>query len=349
MAVLGNGGVLEISRAIPEPTVLAPARINTSTTPRTISLSNPGFWGGDRVIIASSIGVPLDINGDGYADCPDGHGFYRGSVWDLGPNRVFYTGPLTDGAPFYSSVDGDDFYNNAANTGLTLQTDAYISRDELDRIRFWETATEAYAVAGQEKPILNVNPGNFLLSFYSSNTEYTSAINTAAASVNSWPLARSEQFLGNTISLPAGFDVVCDETTRNWKIQCDLEEWVLSVDASNLDVTAIGETFGENIKSIVRGAGNLQFQVESSLSESDEAGLSILRLVLLTQNQCNSRARFYIYKNRTGYNQQLDGSVYYECDILMTNTRISTRPTEVITGTADFVATSEIKVRVLPV
>jgi len=140
--------------------------------------------------------------------------------------------------------------------------------------------------------------------------------------------------------------VLCDDANRDWKLQCDLEEWILSIDASNLDVTAIGETFGENIKSLVRGAGSLQFQVENRYSSNQENSLSLLRLVLLTQNQCNTKARFYIYKDRSVNSPKIDGSVYYECDILLSSTRLNTRVTEVIAGTADFVATSEIKLKV---
>lgn len=335
MAVLGSGGVLEISREIPDAIALTAARVNAST----ISLNNQSYWDGDHVVIAGADGVPIDVNGDGYADCPDGHGFYAGSNWVLGPSRD----SLGAGA-YASGGDAGAFYNTAAATGLATQVEGYLSRDLLDRIRLWSTEAEGHSEEGTEKPISSVNPGNFVIAHYYDDATYTSAINTAASSIKPLTLLQSEQRLESVITLPLGFDVICDN--REWKLQCDLQEWVMSVDAANLDTTAIGEAFGEHVKALVRGAGSLQFLAEHKSVDDEEDAIALLRLVLLTQNQCNTRARFYLYKDRTAPSPKIDGSVYYECDILLTNTRVNTRATEIIAGTADFVATSEIKVRV---
>jgi len=342
MAVLGSGGVLDISREIPDAMALTSARLNAGS----ISLANQAYWAGDRIIIAAADGVPFDVNGDGYADCPDGHGFYRGSAWDAGPALAFYVGGLTDGAPFYDqfTADDNDRYNTTATTGLTTQIDGYMSRDVLDRLKLWTTEGAAHSETGTEKSLIAVKPSNFIIAHYDNDASYTSAIDTAANSIQPLTLPDSEQRLESAITLPAGFSVVCEN--RDWKLQCDLAEWAMSIDASNLDTTAIGETFGENIKSLVRGAGSLQFMAEHSSVDTEEDGLALLRLVLLTQNQCNTKARFYIYKDRSAPSPRIDGSVYYECDILLTNTRLNTRATEIIAGTADFVATSEIKIKV---
>ena len=335
MAVLGSGGILEISREIPDAMALTAARLNAGS----ISLANQSYWAGDRIIIAAAGGVPFDVNGDGYADCPDGHGMYYGSAWTLGPSRDSLT------TSFYTSGgDSGDFYNTASTTGLATQIDGYMSRDVLDRIKLWTTEGAAHSETGTEKPLIAVKPSNFIIAHYDSDSTYTSAIDTAANSIQPLTLPDSEQRLESVITLPAGFNVVCEN--RDWKLQCDLEEWVMSIDASNLDTTAIGETFGEHVKSLVRGAGSLQFLAEHSSVDTEQDGLALLRLVLLTQNQCNTKARFHIYKNRSAPSPRIDGSVYYECDILLTNTRLNTRATEVIAGTADFVATSEIKLKV---
>ena len=121
----------------------------------------------------------------------------------------------------------------------------------------------------------------------------------------------------------------------------------MSIDASNLDATAIGETFGDHVKALVRGAGSLNFLVEHELVANQQDSLAMLRLVLLTQNQCDTKAKFYIYKNRSGGSPEIDGSVYYECDILLTNSSLNVRYDDLITGTADFVATSEVKLMVV--
>jgi hypothetical protein len=372
MAVLGSGGVLEISREIPDAIALTTARLNVGS----ISLANQAYWAGDRVIIAAEDGVPFDVNGDGYADCPDGHGFYRSGTWDIGPALDFNTfGQTGDNAPFYHGfinefnlitqggdqlitqsgdsligIDGieeeSDKYNTSATTGLSKQVDGYISRDVLDRIKLWTTEAAGHSESGTEKPLLRVKPGNFVITKYDDTAKYISAIDSAVATLKPLVLPDSEQTLKSVITLPSDFDVLCADANREWKLQCDLEEWILSIDASNLDITSIGETFGENIKSLVRGAGSLQFLAENKNVSNEEDGLSLLRLVLLTQNQCNTKGRFYIYKDRNEQAPRVNGSVYYECEILLTNTRLNTRATELIAGTADFVATSEIKLKV---
>lgn len=375
MAVLGAGGILDISRAIAEPLALSPARINIGGATTTISLTNTGYWAGDRIIIASPLGIPFDVNGDGYADCPDGHGFYRGGTWDTGVSRAFYTGDLTDASPFYDrfettgtlvtqandtlvtqsndalifttgNEDSNDFYNNITNTGLAVRGDGYMSRDELDRIRLWTTEVAAHAASGTEKVISKVKCGNFLIAYYDDASAYTAAIDTAASTLSTISLSKSEQLLADVIALPTGFSTPCEAANRNWKQQCELEEWVMSIDAANLDVTAIGETFGEHVKSLVRGAGSLQFQADHRAVTGGEDSLALLRLVLMIQNQCNTRVRFHLYKNRDERGTQIGGSVYYECDILLTNSKLNTRAGEIIAGSADFVATSEIKIGV---
>lgn len=375
MAILGSGGVLELSRETPKPMALSIARFNIGTTPLSISLANQGYWTGDRVVIASSDGLPFDVNEDGYADCPDGHAMYRGSQWLTGPARAFYAGGNTDTSPFYHQFtdtaiiitqsgdtlvtqsgdtliavtgdeDNDDWYNNSSITGLTTTYSAYIHRDELDRITFFPTESAAYtADAGDRIEMKKVNFGNFVIAAYSNNAGYTAAMNSVASDVDALKLTSSEQKLEQVITMPALFSTLC-ETDRQWVLQCGLQEWALSIDAANLDTTAIGDTFGEHVKALVRGAGTLQFIVDHRDQADELDAMTMLRLVLLTENQCNTNAKFYLYKNRNESTNQINGSAYYQCDVLLTNTRVNVQATDIIAGTADFVATSEIKLKV---
>jgi hypothetical protein len=375
MAILGSGGVLELSRETPKPMALSIARFNIGTTPLSISLANQGYWTGDRVVIASSDGLPFDVNEDGYADCPDGHAMYRGSQWLTGPARAFYVGGNTDTSPFYKQFvydnflltqsgdtlitqsgdtflmsvgeeDDNDYYNRSATTGITTTYSAYIHRDELDRITFFPTESAAYtADAGDRIEMKKVNFGNFVIAAYSANAGYTAAMNSVASDVDALTLTSSEQKLEQVITMPALFSTLC-ETDRQWVLQCGLQEWALSIDAANLDTTAIGDTFGEHVKALVRGAGTLQFIVDHRDQADELDAMTMLRLVLLTENQCNTNAKFYLYKNRNESTTQINGSAYYQCDVLLTNTRVNVQATDIIAGTADFVATSEIRLKV---
>ena len=372
MAVLGTGGLLEISREIPEAMALSWQRLNVPADHYTITFASPSYWQGDRIILAADGGLPVDLNGDGYADCPDGHGIYRGSIWRLGPCKAWYLGTDTDDAPFYNNLnsplltqagdnlvtqagdnlvgytalsDLDDFYNTAATTGLTEQTDGYMSRDLLDRIRLWTTEAAAHTQSGTEKILLNVKPKNFVVASYFDDASYTSAIDSAIASIADLAI-NGEVVLSTLVALPSGFHVICADANRHYKLQAYLQKWVLSLDASNLDTTAIGETFGENVKSLVRGAGSIDFMADHRSTAGEQDTLALLRLVMLIQNQCNTKARFYLYKNRNEADPQIDGSVYYECEILLTNSNLNTTAGDITTGTADFVATSEIALKV---
>lgn len=343
MAILGNGGILELSRATPKPMALTSARLNTGVSPVSISLANQGYWTGDRVSLASADGLPFDVNGDGYADCPDGHAMYRGGRWNLGPAHGFYSGIETDAAPFYSLSDSKDQYNTPTTTGLATTFDAYINRDELDRITFFSSESAAYAnEAASRIDVKKVNCTNFILAAYNSNAGYAAALNTAATSIESLTLLDSEQPLDSVISVSELFT-----PDRQWLMQCELQEWALNVDATNLDTTAIGETFGENVKALVRGSGTLQFLVDHRQKANEVDAMTLLRLVLMTENQSNTNAKFYLYKNRNEPAPQIAGSAYYQCDLLLTNTRVNTRAADIIAGTADFVATSDIKLKVL--
>jgi len=377
MALLGNGGILELSREWPEPMALAPSAINYIASPVRIALGNSRYWTGDRILFTSASGVPLDLNGDGYADNPEGHGIYRGGEWLTGPSRAYYTGPETDNSPFYerfpaylTTQAGDNlttqagdqffvftgqdggkyFYNRTADTGFTTQFSAYINIDDLDRIRLFSDEISAHNLTtANEITLLKVKTDNFVISRYSANSTYTSALNTAANTIKPLALPNESQELQDVITPPSALATVADDPTeRGWLFQADLQEWALDIDAANLDMTAIGETFGENTKALVRGAGSLQFLVEHKPTSQGQDSLAVLRLVLLTQQGSKSNAKFWLYKDRDDTCGRLKGSVYYQCDLLLTNSRINTRADQLIAGSSDFVVTGEISVKLAP-
>lgn len=345
MAILGNSGILELSREWPEPRAIAPEGLNTAT--KTLLIGDPHYWTGDHIIIAAKGGLPLDLDGDGFAGDPDGYGVYYGSIYDLGPARLHVTAP---DANYYQPIDTVPFYNTEAATGLAEQADAYINMDELDRAKLYKTAIGAYnADPGQLIPLQDIKTENLVVAIYSDAPGYSSAIDSAASSIKPLTLPLTTQKLEDVITVPSGMTAVANNPdTRGWLVQCDLQEWALSVDASNLDMTAIGETFGENTKSLVRGAGSLTFLVDQRHVDGDQSSTTLLRLVMLTEKQAKSSAKFYLFKDRNPVLPQVGSTAYYDCDILLTNTRVDVKATELISGTSDFVATGEIAIRFEP-
>lgn len=378
MAILGTGGILELSREWPEPMALKPDALNVATS--TLAIGNPNYWTGDRIIFAAADGLPIDLNGDGYADCPEGHGIYRGGQWVTGPSRAWYQGAETDNSPFYErfpayltaqngynltteAAQGEEqffvftgqdqgkyFYNRAQDTGLSTQASAYINMDALDRAKLYNTEISAHnADSGELLELKSVKINNMVVARYNDSGSYTSGITSAINSIKPLTLPSTSQYLKDVITVPAAIVSTADDPDeRGWLIQCDLNEWALSVDAANLDMTAIGETFGENAKSLVRGSGTLQFLLDNRVRNGEQTSMTLLRLVMLTERGSKSSAKFHVYRNRTPVSPQIGTTAYYGCDVLLTNSRINVRADDIITGTADFVATGEIALKFAP-
>lgn len=337
MALLGFGGILELSRGWPEPMALAFEAINLFSSPRSINLNNDDYWTGDRVIIYFPDGSPY---GGGN---PSGRGVYFGSIYDLSNARLHVTA-LDD--QYYQVDNNVPFYDS----GVVEDTaTGYIYVDELGRIRLFNSELGAHnAVANDEITLSTVQTGNFVLARYSASSTYVNAVEAAGNSIQSLTLTTDSQELKQVISVPAGITQIAeDPDERDWLFQADIQEWALDIDAANLDMTAIGETFGENTKSLVRGAGTLQFLVDNTTTYQGQDTHDILRLVLLTQRYAKTAAKFYLYKDRDTNSGKIGGKMYYETDVLLTNSRVNIRFDDVITGSADFVATGEIKLRVL--
>ena len=197
---LGSGGVLEISQES-DAIALTPARLNVGS----ISLANQAYWAGVDDI-ATEDGVPFDVNGDGYADYPDGHGFCEG-IWTTGPALDFNTfGQTGDNAPFYHGfinefnlitqggdqlitqsgdlligIDGieeeSDKYNTSATTGLSKQVDGYIIVMCLIASSF---GPKPLAILKAEPKHYLIKPGNFVITKYDDDSTYTAAIRAVA-------------------------------------------------------------------------------------------------------------------------------------------------------------------------
>ena len=116
-----------------------------------------------------------------------------------------------------------------------------------------------------------------------------------------------------------------------WVLQCDLESWALSIDAANLDTTAIGETFSEHVKSLVRGAGTLNFLVDHRNQANELDSIALLRLVLYRKPVRHKREILLIQSHNEPTNQVMDSILSMRP--LLTNTRVNISATDLITGT----------------
>lgn len=71
-----------------------------------------------------------------------------------------------------------------------------------------------------------------------------------------------------------------------------------------------------------------------------------MQLLLLTEKGAKAEAEFFMITDRASTCGGLaPGDLYYKCEILVTNTAVNTRTSDVIVGTAQFVTTGPIELK----
>jgi hypothetical protein len=359
MPVLGVGGVVKLIREAPDAVVLPSSALQSSYN--SIYVRNPEYWSGDEVQIFSSVGLPLDTASDG-PDCPDGHAMYQGSDWYLGSNRSHIA---HNNDVFYDATEGDPFYMREEECGLTTNKTFYIYRDQLDRISFY--TSRAAALAGSlngRVPLFNVDYGSLVMT-PTGTAEYQNAIADCVAYLGEYlysdiqdevtlqsickyaptyiqPFAGTSEYDNMDIA-PRYYIDNQDETGALWLVQCDLQSWILNLSAPEVDTTAVGEKYGEAVKSIVNGGGTFDFLVDRNASESEHDSTALMRLLLLTEKGCKAKAQFWMISNSEA--GMLPGQLYYETSVLVTSSAINVRADDVIAGSADFVTVGEIALK----
>ena len=127
-----------------------------------------------------------------------------------------------------------------------------------------------------------------------------------------------------------------------YKCVADIREWSLELDAPAVDTTGVGQKFGEAVKSLVNGGGTIDFLVDRACNPDLEEPEVLMQLLLMTKQGAEANAKFYLVN--TGEDcEQVPGSLYYECKILITRNAINLRPTEIVACTASFVTTEDVK------
>lgn len=368
MAVLGQQGIVELSREWPAPTALADERLQRGANP-SLDLTDQAFQSGDEVLLVSLRGVPLGIGLNGAAPCPDGHAFWSDTGGAIGPALA----ARTAGGGFWSADPSAPFWESAATVGFQQTATAFIHRDEMDDVRFYDS--EINAINGGTQgliPLRNVSPGVMLILPAISDSDsqtlvtlsgqtlvtlsgaelrtlgadgnYTAAARELLDAIAGLEIPDGEQPAGNLAAVPQILlDTAADVAQRGWLIQCDLTSWVFEMDAAQLDSDAIGQAFGESAKGMIRGAGSFNGEVDHRWIAGEQSGLGMLRLMMLTAQGSKARARFQLLDHRTASAPLVRERVFYETDILIGRTSVNTEATNVIQLSAQFVATGKIR------
>jgi hypothetical protein len=340
MAILGYEGIVELSREWPAPTVLADSRLQRGSSP-SLDLSDQAFQSGDEVVIIALRGVPLGIGTAGFAPCPDGHAFWTGGETAVGPALA----ARTTGGTFWSANAGAPFWESQATVGFVQSVIAFVSRDELDNVRFY--SNEVDAINGEAQgliPLRNVSPGPMLILPASMATGYNAAALQLLQLIAGLEIPGGEQPAENLAPVPEILtDTAADVEERGWLMQCDLTNWVFETDVAQLDETAIGQDFGESAKGMLRGAGSFNANLSHEFVSGSNSSVGMLRLVMLTGQGSKARARFQIADQRNSGSSSIPERLFYETDILLSKATVNTQFDDVIRISSDFVATGRIR------
>ena len=351
MAVLGIEGCVRFRREAPSPIVVTTNSLRADIN--TFQVQTSEFWNGDEVYLATPNGLPLSTD-----SLPEGVGCYFSSYWELGPNRIHVTDETDE---YY--VSGDDtvyFYNR----GTPINSGTYfIYRDQLGRVSLYNTRSDALGGHPSDRVDLKQLDFRYMLIAAAGTEEYNNALAKC--------LAAAGEYRFRDVTDEITLESICDHAPEYlspvagvgeyddaelsprrwiggfpWIAQGELREWSVELSSENVNVTAVGQKFGETVKSVVTGGGSFDFIVERRIEEYKYDTTSLLQLLLLTEKGAKAEAEFYMITARTNTCGQLaPGDLYYKCDILVTNTAVNTRATDVIVGTAQFVTTGPIELK----
>ena len=351
MAVLGEQGCVRFRREAPEPVVIPGSALRADND--ALLLNSTEFWNGDEVYITSPNGLPLSPY-----TLPDGVGCYYGSYWDLGPNRIHVTAETDQ---YY--VTGDDtvyFYNR----GVPQHTATYfIYRDQLGRVSFYTSRKAALNGSYRERINLSQLDFKYIVMAAAGTSEYNNAISDCSDELGAYRFSDVAEEV-TLISIceyapryeqpPAGtadYDNA-DVAPRRWAggfpwlIQGDLREWSIELSGDNINTTAVGQKFGESVKSVVSGGGSFDFLVDRRAEEYSQDATALFQLLLMTEKGAKAEAEFYMITDRAESCGGLAaGDLYYKCELLVTQIAVNTRATDVIAGTAQFVTTGVIELK----
>lgn len=352
MAVLGVEGYVRFRREAPAPIVVTIAALRSDTN--TLQVNSTEFWSGDEVYITAPNGLPVSTE-----SIPEGVGCYFGSTWELGQNRSH----VTDASDEYYVSDDDTVY--FYNRGTPINSGTYfIYRDQLSRISLYNTRAQALGGNTADRVDLKQLDFQYMLIAPAGTEDYNNALTQCLAATGEYrfsdvrdevTLASICDYAPNYMQPAAGATEYDDADIQPrrwisgfpWLIQGELREWTIELNADNVDTTSVGQKFGESVKSVVSGGGTFDFLVERRSDENKYDPTALMQLLMLTERGAKAEAEFFMISDRPAstYGNLAPGDLYYQCEVLITNTAINTRATEAIVGTARFVTTGPIELK----
>ena len=130
----------------------------------------------------------------------------------------------------------------------------------------------------------------------------------------------------------------------------EIREWSLTVGGSAIDTTPLGVDFTTAQKDLISCSGNLSYQLDVSKEGQTIDPFKLLELCANLQGNAEAEARFYLVSGTDMRLFAFDRTVtevYYQVNIVLTESTVRVSPRNIIAGAADFVGTGQINYVVL--
>lgn len=139
---------------------------------------------------------------------------------------------------------------------------------------------------------------------------------------------------------------------RDSRIVGEVTEYELNTSRETVDISVLGDEYRQQYSSLITGSGRLTAHWDYTNNKGYESVNYLMQLVLRTEIGSLFHGKFYIKAEDTTAQTgsfdatQVNDSLWWEFDALVTAAAVNFTPDNIIYGTIDFVATGPIKLRV---
>tara|TARA_Y100000004_G_C8956770_1_gene431223 strand:+ start:3930 stop:4808 length:879 start_codon:yes stop_codon:yes gene_type:complete len=152
------------------------------------------------------------------------------------------------------------------------------------------------------------------------------------------------------LSTPSSnYEVQIRVEQRDFRTLAQVTSYELNTERETVDTTALSDEFRNRVSSLMSGSGRMTCFWDYTGDTASELPMYLGELILRSQVGSKFRGRFYL--KRGGYNPsgiagRANDAVFYETDGILTAVALQFPTDGTVQMTADFVTTSEIKLKI---
>jgi len=127
-----------------------------------------------------------------------------------------------------------------------------------------------------------------------------------------------------------------------------VQSYELNTERETVDTTTLSDDFRNQISTLIAGSGRMSCEWEYGGNTAQELPQYLLELILRTKVGSDFYAKFYLKTvgyNPSGIAQGENHSIWYEFSAVITACAVRFEPANLVAITADFIATSQIQLR----